>query len=634
MIEIPPSDLQALLPPSPFWNDTSSIRDFVVLDSDLTTPGEVSDFQETASYEEVTAFFTTLAEQSPYVQVSSIATLANNEDVWLVTVSGEEKFSSEDMTNPIVFATAAIHPGESSGVNAGMMFIRNLVTKEEYKPILDSVNFLFVPVMNVQGYLRQSPNGRINQHGPNMSGRRANGAWKNLNRDFGKLDTPEVRAVVGVMRDYDISFYTDMHSTDGMNYQPDVTWCDNGDAGLSNEIYAWLRAEMQPDLESFLEGYNHITGVCYYANDPMDPTAGYYPYFSDGAAYSNNYADHVQIPSYLLEIHSLKPNKQRVLGAYAYLNGILKVLSEKSDSLRVAIDADRAARVDPVPITWDYDTPAPMVEWPIFEYDIVTNPVLGIQQIIWSDVSLTITVEQSTRSTPFNPPRRPFAYVIPAVWTEVIEVMGVHGIQMERLTGVATVDVVNYRTEGAKINRLREGRPEISSGDIVPENCTRIYNKNDIVIKTDQHLGTLAVALLEPSGESSLFLWGFFSSTLTSHEYPENYIMIPLAEKMLNESAALSAEWESYKTENPTYVNDTDAVLEWFFRRTAFYDTEAYVYPVGIIYEEPSESLPLEAYDPISRESPDGCGSKSALTGTPRAFTSVVLLVLALAPWF
>ncbi|KAG7346874.1 zinc carboxypeptidase [Nitzschia inconspicua] len=286
LIEISQSDLQALLPPSPIWNDTKSVRDFVVLDSDLTTPAEFSNFQETATYEQVTDFFIHLAEDSPYVQLSSIAKLANGEDVWLVIVSGEEQFDSKDMVNPVVYATAGIHPGESSGVNAGMMFIRNLVTKEEYKSILGSINFLFVPIMNVQGYLRQSPSSRINQYGPNTSGRRANGSWKNLNRDFAKLDTPEVRAVVGVMRDFDVSFYTDMHSTDGMNYQPDVTWCDNGDAGLSNEIYAWLRTEMQPELQTFLEEeYNHITGVCYDANDPMDPTAGYYPYFSDGATY-------------------------------------------------------------------------------------------------------------------------------------------------------------------------------------------------------------------------------------------------------------------------------------------------------------------------------------------------------------
>ena len=50
--------------------------------------------------------------------------------------------------------------------------------------------------------------------------------------------------------------------------------CFPSDAGLSPEIYKWLREEMQPNLESFLEEYGHIPNVCYDANDKMDPTKG------------------------------------------------------------------------------------------------------------------------------------------------------------------------------------------------------------------------------------------------------------------------------------------------------------------------------------------------------------------------
>jgi murein tripeptide amidase MpaA len=345
--ETSPETLQSLLPPSLPWNDTMSVQDFVANATDVhVTPAEASNFTETATYQEVTEFFTKLAAESPYVELESIATLANGEELLMVTVSGEEqKFATNDTTKPILLATAGIHAGESSGVNAGMMLIRNMVMDPAYEELLNSVNFLLIPVLNVQGYLRQSITGRINQYGPNTSGRRVNASWKNLNRDFGKLDTLEIQAVVKVMDKYDLSFYTDLHSTDGMNYQPDVTWCDNGNAGLSNEIYKWMRSEMQPDLEAFVEGYSHVTSVCYSANDRMDPTAGYYPYFSGGTEYSVDYADHRQIPAYLLEIHSLKPNKQRVLGAYAFLQGLLTIVGEKADTLRMAIDADRAVRV-------------------------------------------------------------------------------------------------------------------------------------------------------------------------------------------------------------------------------------------------------------------------------------------------
>ena len=168
---------------------------------------------------------------------------------------------------------------------------------------------------------------------------------QNLNRDFSKLTNIETRAVVSVFNDYDVSFYTDLHSTDGMNYQDDVTWCDNGESGLAPAIHTWLRSELEPALTEFLKQYNHSPGPCYYANDNLDPTAGFYPYLTDGTEYSTNYADHRQIPAYLLEIHSLKPNKQRVLGAYAFLYGIMTVMADKAESLAVAIATDQAARI-------------------------------------------------------------------------------------------------------------------------------------------------------------------------------------------------------------------------------------------------------------------------------------------------
>jgi murein tripeptide amidase MpaA len=622
LIETPQAILQELLPPVLPFNDSKSVHEFVVSANDpFITPAEASNFTETANYTQVMDFFTKLADESPYVQVQTLTTLANGEDLVMVTVSGQEQFEPNSMTTsslPIVYMTAGIHPGESMGVNAGMMFLRNLVSQEANKDILNKVNFLFVPIMNIQGYLRQSPNGRINQHGPNTSGRRANAHWHNLNRDFGKLDTPEVRAIVKVMNDYDISFYADLHSTDGMMYQADVEFCDNGAAGLSPNIYQWLRAEMQPPLVELLESYNHKTSVCVDANDPMDPTAGYYPYYSDGAAFSNNYADHRQIPAYLLEIHAPKPFKQRVLGAYAFIYGVTKVVSEKADTLREAIEADRAARIDPVPIAWDYDDPAPIVDFDVYNWSIVMNPVLGIEQIIYTDEPITIQVEQSDRSTPANPPTRPYAYVIPAVWSEVIERLAIHGIEMEIFTEEMTLDVMNYRIDDFESSGNREGRAT-ASGTPVPENCTRTYKKNDVFIRTDQSLGTLTVALLEPTGESSFFYWGFFNAKFVSHEYPENYIMVPLAERMLNQSLMLREEWEQYKA---LMGNDTSGVLDWFFRRSAFYDSEAYVLDIGILYEAPASGT-LDNLEPYTDGMASGGDFPSEVTTSNAASFAV-----------
>ena len=579
-----PAELQEMLPPSPAWDGESAT--FALGPGDpWATPAEASGFAETATYAQVTAYARRLAEASDAVELTSIATLANGEQVWMLIVSSAADKSPaglEASGKPTVFIEAGIHPGESMGVNAGLMLVRDLAVTGGQRALLDKANLLFVPVLNVQGYLRQSETGRINQHGPNTSGRRANGRWLNLNRDFSKLDSPEIRAVVRVMTDYDPAFFIDAHSTDGQNYQYDVTWCDNGDSGLSPAIFAWLRRELAGPLTARLAGLGHIPGPCIDGNDKMAPEKGYYPYFSDGAAYSSNYADHRQIPAYLLEIHALKPYRQRVLGAYAFFLGVIEVVAEKAESLRAAIAADRAARIDPVPVAWGYDDPAPRVDFQSFAYEIRRSEALGIDQIVWSADPVTLEVEQSVRSTPDDPVPRPRAYYLPAVWSEVIERLTAHGIEMEVLEAERSVEVERYRMTAFKIDDPnREGRATASATPVA-ERHRVVYRPGDVRVPTDQPLGTLAVALLEPSGESSFFYWGFFNAQMTSHEYGENYIVTRMAEKMLADDPETAKAWAAFRAENPEAAKDRDTVVDWFFARTAYYDAEAFLLPIGI----------------------------------------------------
>lgn len=581
-----PEDHQALLPPSPKW-DGESMKFAMDPSDDWATPSEASGFMETATYQEIVMYCRRLTEASKDVELISLAKLAKGEDILMLVVSSEKEKTPKALQasgKPIVFIHAAIHSGESMGVNAGLMMVRDMVITGTQQDLLDKVNLIFVPVLNVQGYLRQATNARSNQYGPNSSGTRGNMGFYNLNRDWAKLDTPEVRAMVRVMTDFQPHFYIDAHSTDGMNYQYDVTWCDNGASGLSPGIYDWMRNELTEDLSSLLEGLGHIPGTCIYGNNGMSPEDGYYPYFTDGPAFSASYADHRQIPGYLLEMHSLKPFKQRVLGAYSFYLGVMDIVGNKADSLVAAIKTDQETRIDPVPLTWDYDDPAPMVDFKSFEYEIVTNSVLGIDQIVWSDAPVTLTVEQSVRSTAVNPVKRPTAYYVPAVWSEVLERIQAHGIEIETLKEQTTVDVVRYRFDDFDVaNPNREGRA-IASGTPVPYSLTMTYKEGDVRIKTDQLLGTLAVTILEPTGESSFFYWGFFNSIMTVPEYGENYIFVPIAEEMLSNDPEIAAEWSTYVADNPEYTSDPDGVINWFFKRSAFYDQEAFLLPIGIEY--------------------------------------------------
>jgi hypothetical protein len=141
---------------------------------------------------------------------------------------------------------------------------------------------------------------------------------------------------------------------------------------------------------------------------------------------------------------------------------------------------------------------------------------------------------------------------------------------------------MRYRVTDVEIaNPNWEGRA-IPSGTFVLETHRVTYRSGDVRVPTDQPLGTLAVTLLEPEGEASFFAAGFFNTVLQSHEYTENYVMVPYAERMLAEVPGLRDAFEAKRRDDPAFATDSEAVMDWFFEQTPFYDREAYLLPVGI----------------------------------------------------
>jgi len=74
--------------------------------------------------------------------------------------------------------------------------------------------------------------------------------------------------------------------------------------------------------------------------------------------------------------------------------------------------------------------------------------------------------------------------------------------------------------------------------------------------------------LLEPKSKDSFFSWGFFHSIFQRTEYMEEYIMEPLAKKMLADSAELRKEFEIKKAKDSAFANNQNVILTWFYSKT------------------------------------------------------------------
>jgi len=585
--------IDAPLPPPISWNGAS--RDLTANPDDpWITPSEKNGFRTTPSYDETVAFLKRLVAAAPELRMISLGKSAEGRDVWMVIASKARAFTPETLRRtgkPILFAQGGIHSGEIDGKDAGLMLLRdmtvgrkgNSLSAATSKKLLDRVNFLFVPIFNVDGHERSSRFGRINQRGPENIGWRTNARNLNLNRDYTKIDAEEMRVMVAALDRWNPDLYLDLHVTDGADYQYDITFGWNLTTGWSPEITRWMNTTLEPALLRDLKARGHIPGPLVFpvVGDDLSKGIGL---GNSKARLSTGYGDARHIGTVLVENHSLKPYEQRVLGTVVLLQSALDTLGREGAALRTATANDQRRRVDPIYLDW-LDTEIALqgdIEFLGVDSRVSLSPISGTLRREWLGKPVTLRVPVYVHTpAPAASASRPKAYWIPAAWTDVIERMKIHGIRMERIDAPREIEVEIYRIQNPKFEpEVFEGHHQIKVS-VTTEKRKERFPAGSYRVPMDQPLGILAAVLLEPLSADSFLQWGFFFPVLQRTEYVENYVMEPLAETMLASDPKLAEEFAKRIAEDAAFRKDTDARLRFFYERTPYYDERWMLYPVG-----------------------------------------------------
>jgi len=574
---------QAFLPPAPMWNGASK-----ALLRDASDPW-VTAFEADAahdfspSYADTRAWFDRLDAASDLIRIEQFGVSPEGRPIYAVIASKDG--ATFDPSKPVLLAQAGIHPGEIDGKDAGMMLLRDMAFYGK-DGLLDRANLILIPILSVDGHERTSPYSRPNQRGPRNQGWRHTATNQNLNRDFMKLDQAEMQAVMGLIHKYKPDLYVDIHVTDGIDYQYDVTYGYNGEDGVwsrSPAIAKWLDDAFKPDMNAALEAQGHIPGELVFAIDDRDPKKG----MNDGGLgerYSNGWGSAAHVPTILIENHSLKPHEQRVLGTYVFLEEALKLLADKSQTLRAAIGADRALRPAELPANFVGDEqPIRIRPFKGILYETYQSAASGRSELRWlGQPDPELWQVPYYGSSPTLTLKRPTAYWVPSYRADIIERLKTHGVQMETLAAPRTVAVDMLRLIDPKVSgRTNEGHVPITVGEVRAEAKDWTFPIGSVRVPTDQPMGDVAILLLEPQSSESFFAWGMFPEVLNRVEYIEAYAIAPLAEKMLAADPALKAEFEAKLAAEPAFAADGDARLAWFYERTPFYDQRFRLYPVG-----------------------------------------------------
>jgi hypothetical protein len=571
----------AILPPEIPWNGAS--RKLVVAASDpWITPSERDQLRTTPRYDETIAYLRRLVAASKDLQMLSLGKSGEGREIWMVIASRERAFTPAALSKsskPLVLAQAGIHAGEIDGKDAGLMLLRDMTVRGTKRELLDGANFLFVPMFNPDGHERFSRFTRINPRGPVEGGWRTNAQNLNLNRDYVKADTPEMRAMLRALHTYDPDLYIDLHVTDGADYQYDVTFGWNGPAAHSPSVARWLGETLRPRVDEALRAMGHIPGPLIFTDDPLSGVA----HGQSDPRLSNGYGDARHMATILVENHSLKPYDQRVLGTYVFLEQTLRTIAREGAALQSATRSARESHTKTIPLSWRVpaQSEGQTIEVLGIESRKTLSPVSGGTRVEWLGNPVTMRAPLTIASEVATSISRPAAYWLPPQWTEVIERLDLHGIRYERITAPREIEVTMYRLgEPSFADGQFEGHVRVTA-PATAERRRETFPAGTLRIPTDQPLGTLAVLMLEPSSPDSFFQWGFFHSILQPTEYVEGYIMEPMAERMLAEDPKLAAEFRAKVESDAAFRGNPQARLQWLYERTPFYDERARLYPVG-----------------------------------------------------
>jgi murein tripeptide amidase MpaA len=577
------------LPPALPWKGASEAL-IAKPDDPWITPSEKTGLTETPTYDETIAYLRKLDKASSLLSLREFGRTAQGRSLYVVIAARERALTPEKarkIGKPTLLAQAGIHSGEIDGKDAGLMLLRDIAFRGKAS-LLDYANLLFVPVFNADGHERSSEWSRPNQRGPVRQGWRTSAQNLNLNRDYMKADSPEMQAMLSLINQWSPALYLDLHVTDGFDHQYDVTFDYNGISGAfawSPQISQWLNKTFRPATEAALKAAGHIPGQ-FFNSDGFDPAKG----FQVAAAaprYSTGYGDLRHLPTVLVETHSLKPYRQRVLGTYVLLESSLRTLGAAGKALQQAIIADASATRRGIPLN-QTETAGDRTAMDFLgvAHEDYVSPATGGTETRWLGTPKLYPGVPVTLLKPGNEVTRPKAYWVPATKPEVISRLKVHGLRMETLTKDRTTTVEMYRLVNPRARTNSgdhpfEGRYTLTTR-VKAETCQEFFPAGSVRVPTDQPLGDLAVALLEPESDDSLLAWGFFLEILQRTEYMEGYVLAPLAERMLASDPKLKSDFEAKLAADPEFAANPNARKRWFYERSPYYDERYRLYPVGI----------------------------------------------------
>ena len=535
------------------------------------TRAERTNFAETSHYDDVVAFIDSLKLLGASIATGSIGKTIEGRELPYVVASRplvSTPAEARRLGRPIAYVQANIHAGEVEGKEAMQSLLRDLLF-DKHKNVLDSIILIVQPIYNADGNEKWGPQARNRgaQNGPELVGTRQNASGWNLNRDYIGADAPETRGAFAMLNAWNPDLFMDLHTTDGsihgydLTYSPPLTPTAVNVIPYATRMLSEIRRRMLQRDGFYVNDYGDFSrpgaprgGRAVGRGAPGDsaargrgagargggfggrgpsleqiiadsvPASGWaFSTYESLARYGTNYYGLRNRIGILSEAFSHDPFARRVASTYAFVSEILSyvaghraeimALGRQGDA-KVAVWAKSPGSSPKLSLKSRMDTTrieevrveeiVPLADSTKREAGMGNRQRTGTIRLVKMPVMASFT--------PTLTSTLPFAYVFDGVTARaLLPILGVHGIEVERLDAPANVTVQAFAVDSV----IDRGRSETSRmlKDVTGQwsaAAKRSFPAGSYIVRAGQPRGLAAFYLLEPESEDGLAQWSFY----------------------------------------------------------------------------------------------------------------------------
>lgn len=545
---------------------------------------ETSNGKETPVYNDVIQYFGTLAKDFEEVSMVEMGTTDAGLPLHVVLYDREKIFDPKkwhETGRLVVFINNGIHPGEPDGIDASMMFLRDILLGKQRVP--NDLALAIIPVYNIGGHLNRGSFSRVNQNGPEAYGFRGNARNYDLNRDFIKADTKNSRSFQLIFNWLAPHIFIDTHVSNGADYQHVMTLISTQHNRLGGKTGEYLENELNPKLYQGMKAKDFP--MVHYVNAWGGKPEEGWSQFKDSGRYSSGYAALFSTLSFMPETHMLKPYDQRVLSTYSLFQTFMEIAEQDAAKIVALVQTDREAKKSQRQFDLNHTLDREkfkLIEYMGFESGQKPSEVSGHPRLYYDrtkpftkEVKFYDTYQAGISIT------KPKAYIIPQGWFHVLENLQRNAVTLEPIKSDTLLPVTVYHiTDFQTAQRPFEGHYLHSNVQVEKSQALMRFRAGDILVPMNQENNRYIMEVLEPKGEDSFFAWNFFDTILQAKEGYSTYVFEDLAAAFLSQNPEVRQELEKAKASDPELAKSGPAQLRWVYEKSPWKEKEHNRYPV------------------------------------------------------